>query len=441
MKKCLILLMAVFLWSPAAASMISDYVDFGGQVRFRGYDMQNMWDFDNDKDGDNWNTYRLYTSIHFKATPTENVMGFIKLTNQTYGNGVTNKGAWEEDNKSNKVFVDNAYITVTDFFKTGTTFHAGRMNLMYGSGFVLFDGNSQFASTNIYFDGIKLSIPLGKNAVVDALYFKDEENNRDEASTDDITLSGAYLTAHCPVMGGQQELYALNRDDEILNKDIWMTGIRLSDKYENGLDYSAEFAYQFGQFDDSADIDQDAMGYKLDLGFTFKDAPMKPRIGCGYVFLEGDDPDTEDKERWDVYYGGWPQFGGQIGGWPQIGDLLAWKYVNLPTNAIADYDANWNEGSSTPSEAAYNNLSIASVAVSAQLCENLKANLSYGLLTADETDPGKDDDIGDYYQLDLSYTYSKGLSFGLYSAMIDPGDAHVGDDTAYEVFLETNLRF
>ena len=48
MKKCLILLMAVFLWSPAAASMISDYVDFGGQVRFRGYDMQNMWDFDMD---------------------------------------------------------------------------------------------------------------------------------------------------------------------------------------------------------------------------------------------------------------------------------------------------------------------------------------------------------------------------------------------------------
>jgi len=435
MKKFWIVFLVLFLCTPAVASTIADNIDFGGHIRFRGYDMQNMWSHDDNADWDNWNTYRLRTSIHFKVTPSDNISGFLKLTNQTYGNGVSDAG----DNQSNKVFIDNAYITVKDFFGSGATFNAGRMNLMYGSGFVLFDGNSQFASTNLYFDGLKLSIPLSDNAVIDLLYFKDEENNRDEASSDDITLTGAYLTAKCPVMGGKQELYLLNRDDELKNKDIWMTGIRLSDKLDLdddekfSLDYSGEFAYQFGQFNDSADIDQDAMGYKLDLGFTLKDVPLSPRLFCGYVFLEGDeDPNDDESNRWDVYYGGWPQFG----------DLLAWKYVNTKKpNAITDYDANWNEGSSTGGEAVYSNISIATVGIGAKLSEKLSAKLSYGLLTADETNPGVDDDIGDYYQLQAKYGYSKNLSFTLYMAMIDPGDAHLGEDEAYEVLLETKLSF
>jgi len=432
MKKFWVLFLVLFLCTPAVASTIADNIDFGGHIRFRGYDMQNMWNHDDNADWDNWNMYRLRTSIHFKATPSDTISGFLKLTNQTYGNGVTNKYGQEFDNMSNKVFIDNAYITVKDFFGSGATFNAGRMNLMYGSGFVLFDGNSQFASTNLYFDGLKLSIPLSDNAVLDVLYFKDEENNRDEASSDDITLSGAYLTAKCPVIGGKQELYLLNRDDEGLNKDIWMTGLRLSDKLECGLDYSGEVAYQFGEFDDSNDIDQDAWGCKLDLGFTLEGVPMSPRLFCGYVFLEGDDPDTDDKERWDVFYGGWPQFG----------DLLAWKYVNVGSaNAITDYDKNWNEGSSTPGEAAYSNISIATVGIGAMLRKKLSAKLSYGLLTADETNPGVDDDIGDYYQVQAKYGYSKNLSFALYMAMIDPGDAHLSDDEAYEILLETKLSF
>ena len=428
MKKLVVLFLVLFLCTPAVAGNMAENIDFGGHVRFRGYDMQNMWDFNDDVDKDNWKTYRLRSSFQFKANVSENISGFLKLTNQTYGNGISDAG----DNVSNKVFVDNAFISVKDFFGTGTALSAGRMNLMYGSGFVLFDGNSQFASTNLYFDGLKVSIPLGDNAVLDALYFKDEENGRDEASKDDITLAGAYLTAHCPVMGGTQELYALNRDDESISKDIWVTGLRLSDKFDNGLDYSGEFAYQFGHFNDAADVDQDAMGYKLDLGFTLKDIPMAPRLFCGYVFLEGDDPDTDDKERWDVVYGGWPQFG----------DLLAWKYVNIgPGNAITDYDANYNEGSSTGGEAVFSNISIATVGIGAMLYENLSAKFSYGILTADEADAGADDDIGDYYQLQAKYDYSKNLSFSLYTAMIDPGDAHTGEDEAYEIFWETMLKF
>lgn len=426
MKKVLILLLMLFLAAPAYAGNMTDNIDFSGHTRFRGYNMQNMWTFDEDKDFDNWETYRLRTSIQFKATLSDDISGFVKLTNQTYGNGISDAG----DNTSNKVFVDNSYVTVKNLLDSGITMNAGRMNLMYGSGFVLFDGNSQYASTSLYFDGIKLSIPLGDKAVLDLLYFKDEENSRSNATEDDISLSGGYLTATCPFTGGKQEVYILNRNDESLDKDIWMTGLRISKKHDCGLDFSGEIAYQFGEFSNT--IDQEALGYKLDLGFTFKDSAMTPRVFCGYVFLEGDDPNSDEKERWDVFYGGWPQFG----------DLLIWKYVNIgPGNAITDYDANYAEGSSTPGEAVHSNISIATIGIGATLCKNLNAKISYGLLTADETDGNVDDDIGDYYQFQAKYGYSKNLSFSLYAALIEPGDAHIGGDEAYEVFWETKLSF
>ncbi len=429
MKKFLLLFLVLFLCTPAVAANWTDNIEMGGDVRFRWYKLNNIWDFNDDTNFDNWETFRLRTRLHVKAKISDDISGFVQLANQTYGNGISDAG----DNTSNKIFVDNAYITVDNFFGSNFKFQAGRMNLIYGSGFVLFDGNSQFASTSIYFDGVKIAIPLGDNAVLDTLYFLDEENSRANNPDDDITLGGLYLTAKCPAMGGKQEIYALNRRDETLSKDIWMVGLRLSDKFENGLDYSGEVAYQMGDWNERQNIDQEALGYKLDAGFTLKDATMTPRLFCGYMSLEGDDrSSTDTNERWDVFYGGWPQFG----------DLLAWKYVNVgPANAITDYDPNYNEGSTTGGEAVYSNISMASVGISAQLTSKLSAKFTYGLLTVDEPIAGVDDDFGDYYQLQAKYGYSKNLSFAIYTAMIDPGKAFVNDDQAYEFLVETNLKF
>jgi hypothetical protein len=437
MKKLVILFLALFLAAPAfgAADNWSDKLELGGSTQLRWYKLNNMWDSNDDNDFDNWETFRLHTRLYAKATISDDISGFILLGNQTYGNGVG-----ETDNVGNKVFVENSYLTVKDFFGSNFILQAGRMDLMYGSGFVLFDGNSQFASTSLYFDGVKLTMPLGEKSTLDALYFMDEENNRSNEPPgakggDDITLGGFYLTSHCPFMGsekGQQEIYVLNRRDELLNKDIWMPGIRLSDKFDMGFDYSAEVAYQMGDFNEDANIDQEALGYKLDAGYTLTEAMMTPRIFCGYMFMEGDDPDTDEKERWDVFYGGWPQFG----------DLLAWRYVNVgAANTIADYDPTWNEGSTTPGEAVYSNISMASIGVGASLTPQWTAKFTYGMLTVDEVIAGADDDFGDYYQLATSYAYSKNLSFSVYTAMIDPGDAFKTDDQPYEVLLETKLKF
>ncbi len=418
--------------SAGASSTAADWtnkISLGGQVRLRGYDLNNVWDLNGNTghDGDHWNVFRLKSSLKATVKATDDVTAVIQLTDQTYGEGVSDYA----DNQSNKIFLDNAYINVRNMFDLPLEITFGRQNLIYGSGFVVLDGQSQFASTSIYFDGVKLRWHATDKTSLDLLYMKDQEGSRANSSNDDITLSGAYLTSkQCPFIG-QSELYVLNRNDEGLKKDIWMYGLRLSDKLANGIDYSLEGAIQRG--DANAAQSQDAYGFKLDAGYTFKNISMAPRLYVGYDFMSGDESGSSDHEGWDVFYGGWPQFG----------DLLAWQYVNIGTTSFLNNVYTYNSQSSTGGEAVYSNLKIATLGASANLLKNLNANLSYSKLTFDETNAGVDDDFGDYYQAKLKYKYNKQLSFTMYGALISPGDAFnaTPKDNATEVYWESDFRF
>ena len=416
-------------------------VSLGGQVTFRGYNLQNVWDFNDEVDSDNWDTFRLKGSLKATVKATDDVTAVVQLTDQTYGE---NTGVG--DNVDNKIFLDNAYIEARNLFGVPVDGTFGRQNLIYGSGFVVLDGQSQFASTSIYFDGIKLRWHLTDTMTLDGLYMKDQENQRaDDADGnttpdnrgDDITLSGAYFTSNkCPMVG-KSELYILNRNDEYFGKDIWMYGARVSNKLENGFDYSLEGAIQRG--DANRTLDQDAFGYKLDGGYTVKAVSMTPRFYLGYAFMSGDEnASDQESNQWDVFYGGWPQFG----------DLMAWKYLNLPStaNSLKGVYSGYNAYSNVIGEAIYSNFSIATLGASANLLKNFSVNLSYSLLTFDEVAAGMDDDFGDYYQTTLKYQYNKQLSFSLYAALLSPGDAFKFSadapmDDATEAYWETEYKF
>ncbi len=150
--------------------------------------------------------------------------------------------------------------------------------------------------------------------------------------------------------------------------------------------------------------------------------------------MTGDDYGTADEyEGWDVFYGGWPQYG----------DLLAWKYINVGAgNAISIYDPNYNALSTVGGEAVYSNFDLYTAGIEVRPVEGFKTGFSYSRMIADETVDGIDPDLGDYYQLTAEYRYSPHLTFGLYAALIDPGDAFVGrNDPASEAFWEVNLSF
>jgi len=414
---------------PALAFAAADWaekVSLNGQVRVRGYHIENMWNFNENADWDHWDMFRIKGSLKATVKASDDVTAVIQLANQTYGDGIPGGGG---DNIDNKVFLDNAYINVRNMMGI-MDLTLGRQNLIYGTGFVILDGNSQFASTSIYFDGLKLRFnPKGKT-YLDLIHVKDNEGTRDTATDDDIFMTGAYLTTMQLPMKG--ELYALNRMDETLDKDIWTFGARLSDKMDSGLDYSLEAAMQTGEA--SAAQDQDALGYKVNAGYAFKDGAMSPRLYCGYAYMSGDDGNTAgDNEGWDVMYGGWPQFG----------DLLAWKYVNIGGgNSLAGV-YNYNKLSSTGGEAVYSNLKILTLGASAKVTKAVSADLSHSMLKFDETLGNVDDDFGGYTQAKLKYAHSPGLSFSLYAAMINPGAAFGAamEDEALEVYWEADLKF
>ena len=408
----------------------------GADVRLRGYYLDNFLDFDDAQRSDEWSVFRLRTRVYVSAAMENGVSAYVRIGNQHFSEGVTavpsaEGDRWEEENKSNKFFVDAAYIDVKDLFGLPLELVAGRQNLMYGSGWVIADGQSQYGSTSTYIDGLKLVWKMGANVALDALYFKDEEKKRDSVAPDDITFGGFYLTSKAPLPMGQQEVYLLGRFDQTIRKEIYMAGARLSNRYESGIDYSAEGAWQTGKA--RAKVEENAYGLKIDLGYTFKTAGS-PRLYGGFVRLTGDDYGTTDEfEGWDVFYGGWPQYG----------DLLAWRYINLGAgNSISIYDPNYNALSTVAGEAVYSNFNMYTAGLELRSAGGFKTGFSYSRMIADETTDGIGTGLGDYYQLTAEYRYTQHLTFGLYAALIDPGDAFVGrSDPASEAFWEINVSF
>jgi hypothetical protein len=425
----------VALQAPAFAAD-PPQVRVGADVRLRGYYLDNFLDFDDADSRDEWSVFRLRTRVYVSAAMENGVSAYVRIGNQHYSEGVSavpsaDGDRWEEEGKSNKFFVDAAYVDVKDLFGLPLELLAGRQNLMYGSGWIIADGQSQYGSTSTYIDGIKLVWKLGTNAALDALYFKDEEKRRDETAPDDITFAGLYLTSRAPLPVGQQEVYFFGRFDQTIRKEVYMAGARLSKRQDAGIDYSAEGAWQTGKA--RAGIGQNAYGLKLDLGYTIETAAT-PRIYGGFVRLTGDDYATENEfEGWDVFYGGWPQYG----------DLLAWRYINAgAVNAISIYDPSYNALSTVPGEAVYSNFDMYTAGLELRPMEGLKAGLSYSTMIADETVDGAADGIGDYYQLTAEYRYSAHLTFALYAALFDPGDAFAGrEDPAKEAFWEVMVSF
>ena len=75
--------------------------------------MDNWFDFSDDNNpisgyDDNWDMFRLKASVWTSVDVGDNITGYVKLTDQNYGEGVATD--FGDDNTTNDVFIDNAYI-------------------------------------------------------------------------------------------------------------------------------------------------------------------------------------------------------------------------------------------------------------------------------------------------------------------------------------------
>jgi len=118
---------------------------------------------------------------------------------------------------------------------------------------------------------------------------------------------GLYAVRPLPVLpGGNIDLYylGLNRDDAEFDQGTaheqrHSLGTRIWGG-KAGWDYNLEFVYQFGSF---GDADMQAWTAASDLGFTFENAPLKPRLGFKANVTSGDrDPNKPDLQTFNALF-------------------------------------------------------------------------------------------------------------------------------------------
>lgn len=96
-----------------------------------------------------------------------------------------------------------------------------------------------------------------------------------------------------------------------------------------GFDYEAEFALQTGTNSPTglADLDKDAQGGAVLVGYSFKDLPFFPRLAVEYTYASGDsDPNDDKDESFSPPYPGAHIFNGYA---DQVAmrNIRAWKFI------------------------------------------------------------------------------------------------------------------
>jgi len=370
------------------------------------------------------------------ADLTDNVAAYIRVMNER------DWGRTSYDDQT--VDVELAYITIQDIWGYPVTARFGRQEIKFGEGFLVGDGynyarQQNIAPTATEENSSEVVFPLSRNSqtlyynkswrkAFDALRFTVDYDpytfdlftaKIDEgayANADDTDLYGAVL--HYDYMDiGQYELgvYLENGDND---REIWAVSLRGESEVPAfpGLVLKGEIVPEFG--DAAEDVDQDALGWYFGAYYFFENE-YEPYVGAEYIVMEGDDNLTDDEN--EVFY---PFYEDEVYG--EINEVASW---GLNTN-----------------------LNIIKVAAGFKPTETIAIDFKYYNLQLDEEDSytygeatTNDDDLGDEYDLYVTYDYSEDLQFGLCVAYFDSGDVLedvTGDDNeALQVVGSVKVSF
>ena len=233
----------------------------------------------------------------------------------------------ERDGFQNKIDLYEAYVKL----KLGPCpawIQVGRQEMNYGDGRLI--GSNRWRNTGKSYDAVRLILGEG-DATLDlfaANVVMVDSNAWDKANKADDIL-GAYATVKNQPYG-TQDLYLIYRNSDLLHREIYTLGTLLKGD-EGPLDWRFEGAYQWGSALDlvapartGEDLDHEAWAASAEVGYTWKDHPLKPRFGLEYDFATGDrNPNDGEDNTFDNLF---PR-AHSIHGWM---DFFAWKNMHDP---------------------------------------------------------------------------------------------------------------
>ena len=234
----------------------------------------------------------------------------------TGAGGVPGSGGRGGPEQDGWVDLHQAYVTVGNHKEFPVSLKLGRQELSYGDERLV----GAFAWNNIgrVFDAAKVrwqhewfaAEAFGSKVVL-------PNDNNPNVWNDYALFSGVHVTTK-KLPKNTTELYFFARNEDIgsatadtgavlpfqtaapVARDVYTAGARIkSAPGEFGaFDYTVEGAYQFGNWKQSlatVETDHQAYAAMANLGYTFGDSAMQPRLALEYAYGSGDDSPTDGK--------------------------------------------------------------------------------------------------------------------------------------------------
>lgn len=391
---------------------------FGGELRLRGEAFDNVLDL-SDRADDAYQYSRLRYRFWADATPREGLRLYFRFGNE-YRMGVFSGAASVRDAES-RVSLDNGWAELSDA-KRGLALRFGRMDLMLGEGFLVFDGTPADGSSSLYFDAIRATLKRG-DLSIDLFTAKLTDEGFGTPMRDE-DLNGVYAKRR------ELEAYALYRFKRgatvFQDGKSWAVpsprqrttalGARWAHLPDGGWRAAVEGAYQLGRFeDDLVAAGSDAANARHGYGGYARagwaaDCCYRQGFEVGGLYLSGDDPGTARYEGWDDFYGEWPKWS----------ELLIYTFLDGATRVGGD--------PARPDDAgAWNNLTAYWAEARVDLAPQLTVTVRGSVLGAPEaTGPGGGHDRGTLLAARADWTRWRGVALQALGEFFSPGDYYSG---------------
>ena len=355
--------------------------------------------------------------------------------NNAYGTAEYAAWAWPDE-----VIFDNLFIDYSKIGGTGWSVRLGRQELvdyatgapLFGNAMVLLEGTPADTGRTIYFDGAVVRWDGEKDHVK---FFGFYDTYRDQT----VVINDRERTlnmGNTGVVGADathQFSKALNLEAYYMYVDIddavgtpghfSIAGGRVfgaPEQLNEQVDYSLEYAQQFGEF-----MDTDISGMMVDarLGFTGpKDTPLDPKLSFECTYFSGDKPSTTDYEGWLPVFDAYP----------------IWREELLPQS----YRGAWSNMYQYRAELKLRKLPV----------KGLTCAAAYAWLQADQPDcsnPGNGGqggfgsgrDIGQLVSAFVDYRVTPWLMFSFQSAAFFPGNHYEDGHNSKWLRFETTFTF
>ena len=292
--------------------------DWGFRLRLRQEYGANLSDFSNLLADDN-NYVRVRSQLWGSWAPGAQWKLYAMLNNEHRRWYKSTKGLEDQPFEIHELIFENLYIEGKNLGGTPFGFVAGRQNLLYGEGFICWDGGPLDGSRTGYFNALLLTASFGKRRL-EAHLISDPErddylpvlNDQNQPLIEwDETGAGLYYTDES-FEGRKLEAYYFykNENDEdgvYPESDIHTIGARASGKAFERLTFAAEGAVQAG---DRGPQKRLAYGGYLSGKYALPVEHVPVSLGLGAFYLSGDDPVSADTyEGWNPVYSRWPKWG------------------------------------------------------------------------------------------------------------------------------------